>query len=556
MSDLVNPPEAGRLISALRDTGYNFNSAAADIIDNSIAANASTINVCVELLLDGRKLVYFGDDGHGMDTQTLYQAMRYGSPNRPNAKSLGKFGIGLKTASTSVCKKLTVISRKSCTDEFGKLSWDLEHVNRINSWEMLKESVTVHEMDAFNQFCGEKGTLVIWSNCDRLLNKDYAEPGGTLEKQAITRLVSNLDKHVSLVYHRFLDESDTRERNVKIVINNTPVKPWNPFFPEKSKQLLAKTQQKIIIEPAEENGEDRIATVRAWLLPHSRDMTKEEESKARISNAAQGFYIYREGRLIQHGDWLNVFGKPEPHSSLLRIEFDFGHELDDAFKTDVKKSRILFDPALEEELKRLLKTSYREAQLHYRRRSREDVKDNSINHFSANNSIANTTGTKKPTVSSVDTTNQTAIIANNRGTRIRIRQPIANNVNTRSIHVEAVESIHNNDLWQPTLRSNNETGHVPAVLLNKHHDFYNKIYMRAKENGYAVEGMDLMLWAFATAELNNTDDELATIWNDIRMEISMNLTKVLRNLTDPDSDELIETTNLLFDESNDSAEEN
>ena len=545
MSDLVNPPEAGRLISALRDTGYDFNSAAADIIDNSIAANATEVTVCIDLLQDGRKLVYFGDNGDGMDSATLYQAMRYGSPIRLNARSLGKFGIGLKTASTSVCKKLTVISRKSSSEVFCKLSWDLEHVNTKNSWEMLKDPATNDELEIFDQFCGEKGTLVVWSNCDRLLQKDYEVPGGALEQQAIKRLAVNLDKHVSLVYHRFLELTDDRERNVRILINNVEVKPWNPFYPERSEQILT---EQITVESSEENGPDRLAKVRAWLLPHSRDMNKEEEAKARISNSAQGFYIFREGRLIQHGDWLNVFGKPEPHSSLLRIEFDFGYELDDAFKTDVKKSRILFDPAMEEELRKLLSPTYRHAQNHYRRKTRDNTTETVINHSSANKSIANTSGTRKPTISYVDASTQSAIIENNRGPRIRIRQPIENNVSSKSIHIEAVDTIRNPDLWQPTLRSVKDSDYVTAVLLNKHHDFYNKIYLRAAANGYAVEGMDFLLWAFATAELNNTDDELVSIWNDIRLEISTNLTKLLRNLPDPESGELKNTAYPLFNE--------
>jgi hypothetical protein len=548
MNDLVNPPEAGRLISALRDTGYDFNSAAADIIDNSIAANATEVKVCIDLLQDGRKLVYFGDNGDGMDSATLHQAMRYGSPIRLNPKSLGKFGIGLKTASTSVCKKLTVISRKSANDEFCKLSWDLEHVNTKNSWEMLKDPATNDELEIFDQICGKKGTLVVWSNCDRLLQKDYEVPGGALEQQAIKRLAVNLDKHVSLVYHRFLDVTDERERNVRILINNIEVKPWNPFYPERSEQILHESKQEIIIEPSDGESTDRIAKVRAWVLPHSRDISKEEESKARISNRAQGFYIYREGRLIQDGGWLNVFGPPEPHSSLLRIEFDFGHELDEAFKTDVKKSRILFDIGLEEFLKTLLTPAYRYAQDQYRRKNRVNATEIVINHSSANKSIANTSGTRKPTISSVDASAQTAIIENNRGPTIRIRQPIENNVSSKSIHVEAVDSINNSDLWQPTLRSVKDSGHVPAVLLNKQHDFYNKIYLRAAANGYAVEGMDFLLWAFSTAELNNTDDELVSIWNDIRLEISTNLTKLLRNLPDPESGELKNTAYPLFKE--------
>jgi hypothetical protein len=140
--------------------------------------------------------------------------------------------------------------------------------------------------------------------------------------------------------------------------------------------------------------------MKAWILPHRRDMTKEEEAEfARISNRAQGFYVYREGRLIQDGGWMDVFGAPEPHTSLLRIEFDFGHQLDEAFRIDVKKSRILFHPDLEDGLRKLLQPVYREAGARYRRESRDDANQKkTVDHSSANKNIAGTPNTTKPQV--------------------------------------------------------------------------------------------------------------------------------------------------------------
>lgn len=539
MSDLINNPDASRLIYGLRDTGYNIRTAVADVIDNSIAANATEVNVGVKLRTDGRKFVYIGDDGDGMDTAGIHNAMRYGAPPRTNAKSLGKFGLGLKTASSSVCLKFTVISRKSADQPLAKLAWDLEHVSQHNTWEMLREPVTADEGESFGEFCGDKGTLVIWSNCDRILSKEYGEPGGTQEKMAIKRLAESLGKHLSLIYHRFLDLADSRERNVTIGINGIPVEPWNPFYPAKSEQILGEAQQSFKVELAD--GSIECGRIRAWILPHRRDMSREEHDRlARISNKGQGFYVYREGRLIQDGGWMGVFSAPEPHTSLLRIEFDFSHELDEAFKVDVKKSRILLDPALEEYLRQLLQPIYREAGLRYRRKNRDIVVGRGIDHASANHSIQATPGTTKPQVTAVDSATQSAVVGNNRGPSIRIRQPVQENVRPESVHVEAVDTITSGQLWQPALRSVGSTGHVTGVLLNKHHDFYQKIYQRAAASGYAVEGMDLLLWAFAAAEQNNTNAELEPIFEDIREEISSNLRKLLRQLEDPQMEELEE----------------
>ena len=537
MSDLTNQPDATRLIYGLRDTGYNFNTAAADIIDNSIAANASNVNVILELMQDGRKFVCFGDDGDGMDQDMLFEAMRYGAPARINLASLGKFGLGLKTASTSVCLRLTVISRQKPENPLAKLAWDLEHVEQENEWVMLQEPVTADELDWFEELCGEKGTLVIWSKCDRLLSKEYDQPGGTQEQAAMRRLSERLREHVGLIYYRFLDQDDDRERHVTIRIDNEPVEAWNPFYPEKAEQVLPDNLQRLEVE--DEDGTTEVAHIRAWILPNQRELSNEEKKKARITNRGQGFYIHREGRIIQQGGWLGVFGAAEPHTSLLRIEFDFDHKLDHAFKVDVKKSRIFFDPALEDELKRRLQPTYREAGNRYRRKERAAAIERGVDHGSSNVAIGNTPSTKGPSVESVDPLAKTATLANNRGPSIRLRVPIETGVDPKSIYVEAVDDITSGNLWEPAMRSGDGTGFVAGVRINKHHDFYQKIYQRAAASGYAVEGMDLLLWAFATAEQNNTSSELEPIFEDIRDEISSNLKRLLREVPLPDDDELM-----------------
>ena len=299
MNDLINQPDAPRLIYGLRDTGYSFNTAAADIIDNSIAAKAIEVNVRIELAEDGRKFVCFGDNGDGMNDVALFSAMRYGAPARANLASLGKFGLGLKTASSSVCLKFTVISRTGPDAPFAKLAWDLEHVEEKNQWEMLREPMRADEYELFEELCGEKGTLVVWSKCDRLLSKEYDNPGGAREQAAVRRLSDRLIDHVALIYHRFLDSADQRERNVIISVNGEPVRAWNPFFPSRAEQVLSVKQQQLEIEL--EDGTVETARIKAWILPHSRDMTKDEQKIANISNRGQGFYIHREGRVIQQG---------------------------------------------------------------------------------------------------------------------------------------------------------------------------------------------------------------------------------------------------------------
>lgn len=536
--NLTNPPDAPRLIHGLRDTGYDFNTAAADIVDNSISANASAINIEIVLTQEGRKFVYFGDDGDGMNMEELYDAMRYGAKARANLASLGKFGLGLKTASSSVCLRFTVLSKRKASDDLAKLTWDLDHVADTDSWDMLQDDITADEFEAFDDFCGVSGTLVIWSNCDRLLQKNYDAPGGAQEKAAIKRVSENLAAHLALVHHRFLDQTDARAANISVHVNGEPLAGWNPFFPEGSEQVLGPNQQKL--ECILEDGSVEVASLKAWILPHSNDCSDEQKRIIRHSNKSQGFYVFRENRLIQTGGWLGIYGwgAMEPHMSLLRLELDFTHELDEAFMVDVKKSRILLDPALETRVKSLITPVRREADARNRRISKAGAAKKGVDHTSSNKSVEKNPNVKKPSVVSAKAEDNTAVISNTFGPKIKLKAPVQNDVNPDSIHIEAVEDMHSGGLWEPALRSATSEGHTAAVRINKHHDFYQKIYLRASNSGYSVEGMDLLLWALATAELDHKNPELEAVFEDFREEVAINLKRLLREVSLPPEHEL------------------
>lgn len=525
LEDLENLPDPSRLIHGLRDTGYDPYTAGADIIDNSIAAHAAKVNIRIEMAPDGRKFVYFGDDGEGMDARELLNALKYGAAKRIHLKSLGKFGLGLKTASSSVCLKFSIISRKTPDAPLAKLGWDLEHVDKVGRWEMTRESVTEDESELYEELCGNKGTLVKWEKCDRLLNKAYEEPGGAKELQAINYRVKKLYEHCALIFHKYLNPEETDFPNVQITINGKPVEFWNPFYPKRSEQVLPEAKTELTIQLRD--GSHQNAKVKAWILPHRKDMTNEEQERyAKITNKGQGFYIHREGRIIHHGGYLGIFRSDEPHLSLLRIEFDFGAELDEAFSVDVKKSRILLDPGLEEGLKERLAGAYREADQRYRRKQTSMV-TGGINHTDANKTIGETGNTKTSHVGDVDPEKGEATVDNNRGSSVKIVTPIQSNVDPNQLFVQAVDDITSGSLWEPCLTSATDVNYSTGVRLNKNHDFYSKIYSQAK-TGMSIEGMDLLLWALAAAEQNNTDSELKALWEDMRDEVASNLRKLLR----------------------------
>ena len=536
-NDLINTPDASRLIFGLRDTGYDFPMAVADIVDNSIAADATEVSVDVELKSDGRKFVYFADNGHGMDYPALKDAMRYGAKERENLASLGKFGLGLKTASSSVCRAFTLISRKSPTDQLRKLTWDLDHVERTGQWEMLQEDVTSDESSRFDEYCGDHGTLLIWSRCDRLLKQQY-DAGSSGEKQAVNRLSKALSAHLGLVYYRFLDASDNRSKTIKLFVNGKELEGWNPFFPERAEQVIGSEHESVEVELS--TGEVGSAHVKAWILPHKDDCDEKEREQANIQNKRQGFYVFRENRLIHEGGWLGIegWGTMEPHLSLLRVEFDFDHVLDEAFMVDVKKSRILLDSELKSYLKLLLNPIRREADQRYRKRHTKSLISKNIDHTGSNKTVSQTPNTRKADIVEVDPTTSSATVNNSSGNKIRLKLPSKPDVNPENLYVEASKEMMGGELWEPVLRSSEGAGFKTGVAINTNHDFYQKIYLRAKNNGYSVQGMDLLLWALSAAEVNYSDEKMQRVFEDLREEVSSNLKKLLRDVELPDEADL------------------
>ncbi|RMH15384.1 MAG: ATP-binding protein, partial [Gammaproteobacteria bacterium] len=180
-----NPPDPARTIEGLRDTGYRFETAIADIIDNSIAAKASVVDLKITMDYGGNIRVSIADDGIGMNRDELINAMRYGSPARPDPSSLGKFGMGLKTASTAFCRRLSVTSRSSGEMAPLKATWDLDHVVGTGKWELLLSEPSSEEQKHLDEIApGHSGTVVVWEKVDRLL-KSYANPGGKHARNAL-----------------------------------------------------------------------------------------------------------------------------------------------------------------------------------------------------------------------------------------------------------------------------------------------------------------------------------------------------------------------------------
>lgn len=321
------PPFAPTLVNSTRAIGYSVESAIADIIDNSIAAEAKNVSVC---FMPKNAYVAILDDGFGMDPSVLKTAMQYGSKNpseERSSKDLGRFGLGLKTASLSQCRTLTVASKQD--NVVNAYRWDISFIEKSGKWllQILGEYDVscLPEIDRLNE--QKSGTLVIWQDLDRM-SKGSLDFDRTLVKKMVS-----VKNHLSLVYHRYL-EGEKGVQKLNIFFNDCKLAPNNPFFPQKSQRPM---DDEIFFT---EYGKDSAIRVRPYILPHLSTLSKEEIDSLGGTDGLkrlQGFYVYRNKRLLVWGTWFRIIRQGEL-SKLARIQVDIPNTLDELWSLDIKKS--------------------------------------------------------------------------------------------------------------------------------------------------------------------------------------------------------------------------
>ena len=521
--DIEVLPDPERVVTGLRDTGYNFNTAVADIVDNSIAANATIINITASIDPNMNVHVYFADNGIGMDNAGLINAMRYGSKAREDKGSLGKFGLGLKTASTAFCKRLMVISRGQGRSKVEKVQWDLDYIAQKGKWILQCPEITEDELYLLEEVAeGNSGTLVVWDKVDRLLKREYTNYKNA--QKGFDRILDNLSFHLSMVFQRFLDPSDKRARNIRIILNTKELKPWDPFCISEPKTKCLQSDDYDVDLPYNTKAKFKVA---AYVVPRKDEFSSAEAAReARVNNDQQGFYIYRENRLIHHGDWLGFFTK-EPHYSLLRVDFSFTHELDDLLNVDIKKSRILLIGELSEFLMTYLNAPRREAQRIYRTGETESIHQPSQDaHAPSNQNIEDKSASVEHSKITPSGDNKAEIV-NERGSFTKTIT-ITSATDPKQTRVVPVQDLVDGVLWEPGLVDGKH-----AVRINESHPYYKKVYVPILPQRVIVEGLDALLWALAEAENSTCNQQSIDNYEDMRVVVSRILRKLVADLPDP-----------------------
>jgi len=315
-------PEASSMIETFRAVGYSIETAIADILDNSITAGAK--NIWIDYLWKGPDtIIGIMDDGCGMNNKELIQAMRPSSISPLTEREehdLGRFGLGLKTASFSQCRKFCVISKKNATASYW--TWDLDYVNQVKSWKLIRYRPDV--LDFSNRFDElTSGTMVMWWDIDRLTKDTHADKESS--KADFFATMEKVKKHLSMVFHRYIEEG------VNIWLRDRKIEPWDPF-------MIGFDGLQARPETLLEEGKVRI---KGFVMPHRSKLSDEEYNYGKGPKdswtAHQGFYLYRNRRLLVSGDWLGLF-KREVHYDLCRIKVDLPNNLDEEWQIDIKKS--------------------------------------------------------------------------------------------------------------------------------------------------------------------------------------------------------------------------
>ena len=342
----------------MRDLGYSLETAVADLLDNSISAEATGIRIFCDLTRQSPVFAVI-DNGRGMSAGELVEAMRYGSSDSVQQRlpgDLGRFGLGLKTASLSQCRRLTVVSAQN--DVLHSAEWNLNLINEKDDWLISVPGEDEIGKLPFVEMLGKNGTLILWRDLDRLLE----DVTGPKQHEVMNEKLDALGKHLSLVFHRYLSGEIRGRKKLAVLVNGHNLEAFDPFCRSNSAtQILPEEIVRI---------DGACVKMQPYILPHHSKLSAKEYDYYQnrsdfISN--QGAYIYRHGRLMAWGDWFRLIPKGE-NTKLARVQIDFPTRLDESWTIDIRKSRANPPLQVRNRLKQVIgKISDRSTTVHRRR---------------------------------------------------------------------------------------------------------------------------------------------------------------------------------------------
>lgn len=366
----TNIPKADSLMGSMRSMGYSFEAAVADIIDNSISANSTYVKLFFPKTPLETKAVGILDNGDGMSDDILFEAMRYGSSDSEEERDrtdLGRFGLGMKAASLSQCRVLTVLSKQA--GRYSGYTWNFNIIQQEKDW--VVQEHTQEEIYKIPYFAElqilEHGTLVVWQDFDVL-----AKSNDGRVYDALTEYKEPLNKYLGLVFHRFL--RDSGKNKFTIFINSGKVKALDPFL-ESHPKTTAKKERTIDIRDSK--GTERLIYIKPFVLPYATDMSeKDKQLVGGIEDlrVKQGFYVYRNHRLIIWGTWFNMRRRGELTKNA-RIRVDIPNTLDDIWGINIMKQKAIIPKGIQHRMRKTVEEAMDISITQQRHRGRKENVD-------------------------------------------------------------------------------------------------------------------------------------------------------------------------------------
>ncbi len=332
-----------RFITSRSMGNYNLASALCDLIDNSINAKATKIFINAKYN-KGNPLVEILDNGKSMTKEELIQCMKLPSSNPEKdirkEDDLGRFGMGLKSSSFSQCRKFSVLAKRQ--NQAYLASWDLDSAE-IKKSEMYFEKIETSKLNE-NEKNMPQLTKIVWTKCDRL-SENYK-----LKEDEFNQAIVSAEKEISLIFNRILSGKSKFFKKVVIELNNRQIENHDPFFIEHDATLIEDCD----IYPLGKNK--GVVKFQPYILPHFSKINdiaynKMDQSEGIIKN--QGFYVFRNDRLVIYGTWFNLI-KHASFKQLIRIAVDIPNNIDMEWKITIDKSDAQLPSILRRRFKDLI----------------------------------------------------------------------------------------------------------------------------------------------------------------------------------------------------------
>ena len=524
------PLNVRKVIESFRDSGYRFETAIANIVDNSIDAGATLVQIVIERDADGEGAVMISDNGRGMDEATLYTALKYGSETPASEDRLGKYGLGLKTATTGFCTQLTVITRTGPNDQVRCAMLDLHHIAEAGRMEYdFWEGEPYERRLLGNISPNSSGTVILWGNIDRLFKNRVGTRAGTGE---LTRLVNNLDTHLSEVFCRYLDPEDSRAPNLVIEINGVAVEPFD-IFCINEEHYTAATDAELSVE-----GTEGSILVQGHILPTRHQFsTPEAYKKARVTSGNQGIYFFRNNRLMAGGDWYGIRAD-HPMLAGTRIEVNIMGIADSSglIQLDYKKSQIGMHPDLYDQLKAFAAPVATVGVSIYKSGMNMSAKkkaESEGTHNISNRAIAEAEEEiGRADIKVVEEGENGRVEITNKHGATLLNVPNREARQPGEFNVIPVDSINDGLLWECGFVEGHRSVHI-----NTSHPFYPKVYLANEDSPYVIQGLDALFWSLVKSELDNTSETVQKHFEDLRYECSRVLRRVVESIPEPDLDD-------------------